>query len=237
MPKAPNISQPVADHRGLVAAVLTFAAGMVDAFGYMALSGVFTSNMSGNSVLIGVHAMQGATGTAWLHGYTIAMFVLGLLAGGAAVEMARRRRVRRLLGVVMGIEALMLAGLLLVLGVLEDGGLALPIMLAAAAMGLQNTVLRMAGILSAFTTHVSGTITNFAEHAVGWAFADGNEDRRRARRGARIAAVLWCSFVAGAAVAVVLRQDYGPGALVPALVIICAVGLFDLWRPLTPLRD
>ena len=44
--------------------ILTWAAGNVDAIGYLALGCVFTANMTGNTVLLGLHLAQeqGAAG-------------------------------------------------------------------------------------------------------------------------------------------------------------------------------
>jgi uncharacterized membrane protein YoaK (UPF0700 family) len=78
----------------VVAVSLTLAAGFVDAFGFLTLSGVYTANMSGNTVLIGVHALTDRA-NALLHAFTIAMFVVGLVTSGVIIEAGLRRRIRR----------------------------------------------------------------------------------------------------------------------------------------------
>jgi uncharacterized membrane protein YoaK (UPF0700 family) len=46
--------------RAAAAIALTAVAGFVDAFGWLTLDRVFTAQMSGNTVLIAVHAAAGA---------------------------------------------------------------------------------------------------------------------------------------------------------------------------------
>ncbi len=47
---------PLTAHRAAFALALAAVGGFVDVFGYLALSHVFTATMSGNTVLIAVHA-------------------------------------------------------------------------------------------------------------------------------------------------------------------------------------
>jgi uncharacterized membrane protein YoaK (UPF0700 family) len=94
-----------------VAVALTVSAGYVDAFGFLTLGGVYTANMSGNTILVGVYPFAGEDSAA-LHAFTIGMFVLGLIASGVVIEAGRRSGIRRSFALAMAIEALLLAGLL-----------------------------------------------------------------------------------------------------------------------------
>lgn len=244
--------------RPLVAIALTWAAGYVDAFGYLLLGGVYTATMSGNTVLIGVHGIAGDHRTAFLHALTVGAFVLGLVVSGAVIKLGQRRGVRRTLAFAMGLEALCLAGLLLGTGRLLQPGsgaaadpmwqppLYLLVGIAAVAMGIQNTSLRMAGVLTVYTTHVTGALTRFGEDAVEYLFG------RRARAGAlsgaadsgaagperevRLGTVLfssalWGAFLIGAIAAAYATSRIGPLALLPAIAVVLAVGGVDCVAP------
>ncbi|MGH7090814.1 MAG: DUF1275 family protein, partial [Stellaceae bacterium] len=57
-----------------VAVMLTFAAGYVDAVGWLVLNRVFTAQMSGNTVLVAVNAVAGDSAAAARQAFTIGMF-------------------------------------------------------------------------------------------------------------------------------------------------------------------
>jgi uncharacterized membrane protein YoaK (UPF0700 family) len=257
MDAMPSLNRRVRPAAAVAAALcLTFGAGFVDAFGYLKLSHVYTANLSGNTVLIGIRSAGGQPSTALLHAFTIAMFLIGLLVSGVLIELALRHRVRRVLGATMGLETILLTGLAVFSGTLADLGSATAgwhlyalLALAAIAMGAQNTSLRMAGILSVYTTHVTGAVTRFSEHALAWLFAVA--DRRRSRgdesshRGparefgqAMLAGGVWVAFLGGACLASYLAPRWGARALAWPLGIVILVGLIDCACPLARLpRD
>jgi uncharacterized membrane protein YoaK (UPF0700 family) len=236
--------------RAAVALALTTIGGFVDAFGFLALSNVYTANMSGNTVQLAVHAGSGGWGTAGLHAYTVAMFLAGLIVSGIVIELGIRWHVRRLLAAAMAIEGALLVAFALLGSDLLRGGAAasgpegwplyLLIAVAAVAMGIQNTTLRMAGILRVYTTHVTGTITQFSEAMVDWLFARGRrerqsdpgEGRQPPGRRALLMAGLWLGFLAGAVLAAVLRPLWGMAALGLPIAGVATVGLADLLHPL-----
>ncbi len=247
--------QPPSSPRRIVAALgLSVVAGFVDAFSYLTLSNVYTATMSGNTVLIAVHGTAGETPAALLHAFTIGVFVLGLLVSAVAIELGQRCGVRRVFAMALAIEAACLAAFALWgAAFVEGGALGTPrqphwplyalIALTGMAMGIQNTSLRMAGILTIFTTHVTGTLTRFGEQLVncGFALAD-----RRARRGSRndtppsaylgnaaFSGGLWLAFFAGALLSAEMLPRWGIGLVlclpIGALVVVAAA---DLIRPM-----
>src|SRR5262249_46555433 len=80
-------AQSWARFRDLMLLALTWAAGYIDAIGYLALGGVFTANMTGNTVLLGLHVSQ-EQGAAALRALTA-------LGGGGAGAPVRGPVVRR----------------------------------------------------------------------------------------------------------------------------------------------
>jgi uncharacterized membrane protein YoaK (UPF0700 family) len=178
------------------------------------------------------------------------MFVVGLLVSGILIELAMRRRFRRVLGATMALEALLLSGFAAFADTVADfdhgpAGWHLYALLAIAAitMGAQNTSLRMAGILSVYTTHVTGAVTRFSEHAVAWLFALGDRRRpnghdRSHRRPteelgqAALSGAIWAAFLGGAYFASYLAPLWGVVALVWPIGIVLLVGAIDCACPL-----
>jgi uncharacterized membrane protein YoaK (UPF0700 family) len=144
--------------------LFTFAAGSVDAVAYMAAH-VFTANMTGNAVLMGIYVGQGH-GTAGLHSLLalivfIVGVVLGALLAGAAGDRAKTlEAVRREVFAESVILALFAATFLLPLPV--EGRLvsALLIIFSALAMGLQSAAVRRLHLPGIATTYITGTLTN-----------------------------------------------------------------------------
>lgn len=226
-----------------VAVVLTVSAGFVDTFGVLSLGGVYTANMTGNTVLMGVYAFV-KQGSPALHAFAIALFIAGLIAGNVLVEAGAALRVRRRLALPLGLEALLLIGLFAGTHFGEPiagaGRLYALVSLAAAAMGLQNTSLRIAGILTVYTTHLTGTITKFSEYAVAWAFSmrrrgDPSRGKRHAAnaRGALLCAALWLGFACGSLAASWLAPDISALGLLLPLAIVVGVMLVDCASPLS----
>lgn len=233
-----------------VALLLTCLAGYVDAFGWLTLRHVYTAQMSGNTVLVAVRAVGGPAADAALHAFTIAMFLTGLVASGVVIELGRRRGFRRVLAAAMALEivclgAFALAGpALLPAGGTASGGWALYLLVAltAVAMGAQNTSLRISGILSAYTTHVTGALTKFTEDVIDWGFAVADRRRGRLAAGrkppnfaaALFPGALWAAFLAGAIAGAAVLPHWGIAAtLLPPLVAAAAVGALDWLEPLT----
>lgn len=234
---------PLTARRIIVGAALTAVGGFVDCFSYLTLSRVYTATMSGNTVLIAVHGGNGETSAALVHAFTVGTFVLGLLASSIGIELGLRRGVRRVLALALAVEAVCLAafswwGAPLV----ASGGtgtadaphwpLYALIALTAVAMGVQNTSLRMAGILAVFTTHVTGTLTRTGEQLVGYLFARREERRAPMLAQAAFSAGLWLTFFLGALLASELlpRLGIGRSLLAPIAVLLIVIAL-DLRRP------
>jgi uncharacterized membrane protein YoaK (UPF0700 family) len=239
---------PLTARRVCIGSALTAVAGFVDCFGYLALSRVYTAQMSGNTVLIAVHAGKGETASALIHAYTLGVFLAGLLLSSIAIEAGLRRGLRRVLALALAIEVLCLAALALwgapllaarAVGTAEAPHWPLLVMLALAAiaMGTQNTSLRMAGILTIFTTHVTGTLTRLGELLANALFA-----RRRGEAGALLVQAgfsfgLWLAFFLGAIAASELLPVLGDArVLAPPIAVLLLVIAADLLQPFAEAR-
>ena len=229
--------------------VLASVGGFVDAVGFLTLFHLFTAHMSGNSVWFGSAIGLGEWRLGFHHLFPIPLFVLGIIAGTAAVEVARRRRLRTPFAPVLIVEALLLAAFMgLGAAFVVDGSLRTEAVWAfyalaaipAVAMGLQNATLRQIAGQTVHTTYVTGVLQSLGEDVVRFAFwlrephARGGGHGRPLRaalahpalRGAAVAALLWLAYVAGAVGGGFASRRWGLLAL--ALPVTVLVGLIAL---------
>jgi uncharacterized membrane protein YoaK (UPF0700 family) len=196
---------------------LTFSTGIVDAVGYLGLDRVFTGNMTGNVVILGM-ALVGADDLPVL-GPVLAL--VGFLAGAAVGGRVLRRAAAAWTGLTTVLFAgvgLVMAALAVVLFVAEDR-LAEPLALTittllGAAMGAQAATARFIAVKDVTTVVVTSTITGLAADSVLGSGKGGGSGRRTA------AVVL---ILAGAAVgAALLEWHLGAGLLLAAAIVLLA---------------
>jgi uncharacterized membrane protein YoaK (UPF0700 family) len=258
MQKSSAFAQGDQRHRPRIEAViLTAVAGAVDAIGYLFLAHVFVANMSGNSVALGLYAAKLDWAQCWHRGFPILMFITGLLVGGTLAETARCRDSAHALTIVLIAEAILLAGFsflaIVIFGGRTDGALPprqsgttdLLVALSALAMGVQNVALRAAGVLSVYTTHVTGTLTQLADKTVKYAqwrwrshrndqspescrHADTPADHSSARELLFLSS-LWTVYVAGALAGAAGLMHWGIAVSLAPLVVISAMILLRIF--------
>ncbi|HKV44009.1 MAG TPA: YoaK family protein [bacterium] len=229
---------PVIPRRRLVL-LLGGSAGYLDAISYLAL-GIFTANMTGNTVLLGIAIGQ----ERWL-GMVRALLAIAAFVGGAAGG-ALLLRGRRRLGSVFGVEgACLLLGLAVWVplrhpqpGSIIPVPTALPLIaLLSAAMGAQSAAVRRVGEQRISTTYVTGTLTSLAVDTVTEILA------RRARRSRPAADApppskgtlslltgIWAAYVAGALVGGFSQQRWGFWSVVLPVVVLAGMAAWDLSR-------
>jgi uncharacterized membrane protein YoaK (UPF0700 family) len=142
--------------------LLSIVAGSADAAGFLGLGHVFTSNMTGNVVLLGV-----ALGQGHLDDVLRSIFVLIVFALGVAFGVWHGRAVSdgdwpRLAARLLGLEKILL--LLFAIGwlvpLMHDGYFSYGLLATLAfAMGLQSAALSRLGAPGVGTTAITGTIT------------------------------------------------------------------------------
>ena len=211
-------------HLGLMLA-LTFSTGVIDAVGYLGLDKVFTGNMTGNVVILGM-ALAGADGLP-IVGPVIALvlFMCGAAVSGRTLK-GRPAGWSHLNTSLFGfVGVILLASALVALLVLErpewlnllvTGALGL-------AMGMQAGAARHIGVADVTTVVVTSTIVGLAFDSV----FGGGGNKNWARR--LLAIVL---IGTGAAVGALLLQVHlGLGMLLAAVITIGAAVLGHLGRP------
>ena len=173
---------------------LTFSTGVVDAVGYLGLDRVFTGNMTGNVVILGMALVGGDDLPVVGPLVALAGFFLGAVIGGRALIGGSGAWNRRTTGVFAAI-AVVLLGVCVVLLVDErpPRPLALAVTgLIGCAMGLQAAAARRIGVKDVTTVVVTSTITGLAADSR-LAGGPGHQDWRR-RTGAVVLILLGAAF-------------------------------------------
>ncbi|HWD58302.1 MAG TPA: YoaK family protein [Stellaceae bacterium] len=260
-PRAARIARPSALTKAGVAVALTLVAGYVDAIGWLTLDRVFIAQVSGNIMLLAVHLVANESGHVSLQADAIVAFFLGLVMTGSVIEIGMRRRWRRIFIAALVVEICLLVvfaltgGALLPAGSQERESADWPtyalIAVAGFAMGAQNTSLRMAGILSVWTTHMTGTLSGLSEELIVCVFALFQPRNQRKARGGFAAgslqqkhptafknigqsAALLAAFFGGAVAGAAALKGAGVAiAMIAPLAVLVAVGVLDWLVPLT----
>ena len=236
-----------------VALSLTVVGGFVDAVGYIALFEVFTSNMSGNSVHVGMYLGQHDWMNLLRPLCAIVSYVVGMALTRIAVGIAGRVGMRRIASFTLAVEALLLALFAhatpaMHLGQIVDqqspAYFAL-VALLAFAMGVQTATLTHIGALTIYTTFVTGTLTKMTEsftRVLFWAYdhlrqlgmshivrhAVGQPDVREGT----MLATAWTCYVLGAAIGTALKMRWELRALYLPVAVLLTFILLDQIRPI-----
>jgi uncharacterized membrane protein YoaK (UPF0700 family) len=213
-----RLSAVPADRLNLVLMLLlTFGTGIVDAVGYLGLDRVFTGNMTGNVVILGM-ALVGADGLPVV-GPLLALvgFMAGAATGGRVLKRAQPgwSVATTLLFGVVGLTMLALAGVLLVVEQNPPHAVALAVTtLLGGVMGVQAATARFLAVKDVTTVVVTSTLTGLAADSVLGSGRGGGGARRAA------AVVL---ILAGAGVgAALVTWHVAAGLLLAAVVVLTA---------------
>lgn len=237
----------------LVSLSLTGVGGFVDAVGYIALFQIFTANMSGNSVHIGMYLGK----QSWLElarpMCAVVSYVVGMILTRITVEIAGRRDIRRIASVTFAVEAVLLlvfahARPAMHLGQIVDRqspGYFTLVAVLAFAMGVQTATLTHIGALTIYTTFVTGTLTKLSEsltRVLFWGYDQLRQtsmsdivrvaaQQKDVREGLMLAGT-WTCYVVGAAFGTVSKQRWELRALYIPVVVLVGFILLDRLRPI-----
>jgi uncharacterized membrane protein YoaK (UPF0700 family) len=240
----------------VVASLMSWTGGFIDLVGFVALSGLYTAHMSGNTVAMARHIVRLQWMAALRHGWPIAMFVFGLLLGAVIYDAERRRSVKPIFSSTLGLEALLVATFIGVAAANDfrtdipaqpEPKFLLMAALLAIAMGLQNVSVRRVGGINVYTTFVTGSLVKFAEALSDYLF--WFRDRTRYRFAGRLARVikvsprqqslqhaaltilLWITYLIGAICSAYATMNWQLlGMFAPLAVLIGIVG-YGVYRP------
>lgn len=222
------VPERVATHsrkvREALLVAMAAASGCVDAISYFALGRVFTSNMTGNVVLLGLAVGQGEGIRALRSAVAFAGFALGALIGAFVAGHAERGRASPVglwparVTMALGIELVMLAGFLAgweVTGRHPAGAVGYVLVVVnAVAMGVQSAAVHRLRVPGVTTTYVTGTLTGLMSELL----PPYRPSEGRLRRAGVIAAVF-----AGAAVGAILLIRTAWAAPVVPVALLAAV--------------
>lgn len=255
-PAARSNRAEFASDRNTMVVVLTWAAGGVDALSYLGLGHVFTANMTGNAVLLGLSIGQGQGMAALRSMIALAGFVIGIAAAAIIMERSSQqgewpRAVTWAIAVEWVILIVFTAGWHMALP--KGGPLYFLILLSAVAMGIQSAAMRQLKVPGIATTYITGTLTAMVADFVGWLHVSRASPLEvdptgqtamlavpggRKFRGARLQAVVIVVYVAAALVSAFLQSRHSvlvtwSPLVAVGLVVISAVARHRrerLWR-------
>jgi uncharacterized membrane protein YoaK (UPF0700 family) len=216
--------------RNTLLLLLTAAAGSTDAIAYLGLGRVFTANMTGNLVLLGVAIGQGQLSSSIRSSIAFVAFAVGFLVG---IRMTADQQtsiwphsVTRAMFVELGLLAALTAEW--EIAGHQPGALALDILVALSAggMGMQSAATRRLAVAGESTTFVTGMLTGLIAELAGV-----SSDRSHRTLWA---ATLAC-LVIGAAGGVVVFMGWRPGAPLVSVLLVGIVTAAAIW--LTRARD
>lgn len=249
---SPQLSTP---DKILAALLLTAIGGFVDAIGWISLSEVFTANMSGNSIHVGMELGMLNLWALRRFGCAIVAFVSGLILTRVTVEAASRAGVKRIASATLAIEALLLLAFARATPEMhagqisnQDSWLYFGLIAALAfAMGIQTGTMTHLGPLTVYTTFVTGCLTKFSEsfaHTLFWIYDNVKrgvslfETLLRLRTSVDANATLlllsvWICYVIGAALGTAMKHQWELKALYFPAGFLIALILVDRLRPLS----
>ena len=216
---------PANTHLGLMLA-LTFTTGIVDAVGYLGLDRVFTGNMTGNVVILGM-ALIGGTGLPVLGPVlALAAFMVGAAVGGRVLRSDAHAWTPRHTWLFAGV-GLAVLGAAVPAVLVGAPGRTLQFAITAAlglAMGCQAATARHIAVKDVTTVVVTSTITGLASDSV---LGKGQGQPWRRRAGA--IALIGLGALTGAAL---LKVHIGWALLLAGAIIVAVATLGHVARPL-----
>jgi len=234
---------------GRVVLVLAFAAGFVDAVGYIVLFQIFAAHMSGNTVAMCVQFSRHDWAELLRRGFPVPMFLLGTGLGAFLNLALPRLGLRWTFSFIFALEVVLLLSFILLGqsasiaggGRLEfNGKYYVLLALLPIAMGLQNATIRRIGGDTVHTTYVSGLLTSLTFEIVGYFFRNYDQGRGQFTPSSvdqssfsRIAflSCVYTAFLAGALLGGFAETLWALVSLLIPVCCLCIVIFFDLLRP------
>ncbi len=196
----------------ILAALLAALAGMVDAIGYLHLSGLFVSFMSGNSTQLAVSLGQGQLAEAGRIAELVLFFVLGAAGGQMLADVTGNRHMAWVLVSVAFLLAL-------------SGVLAMAPEPMTFAMGALNAAMDRAGHVRVSVTFVTGSLVRFGQGL-------GNFLIRKSTGWDWLAqASPWVGLIAGAVIGAFAYTQLGEAVIWIAVVFAWLLAAVSLLMP------
>lgn len=149
--------------------LMASVAGSIDVMSYYRLEHVFTANMTGNTILLGLSIGQGKLASSMHSLAALAGFFTGAFVGALIME-NKKKGWSYYITLSVGLELFIIFILALIWfeesTPLQNSILYVSILLSAIAMGIQSATIRHLNIPGVVTTFITGTITSIGMSAV-----------------------------------------------------------------------
>jgi len=153
-----------AANRDFMIVLLAWAAGSVDAISYLALGHVFTANMTGNTLLLGMNAGQGHGVEALRSAAALLGYLFGVAIGALLARKDKRKTWSSGVTATLALETVVLGAFGLAWYFTGAAQQSDPwytlIAVCGVTMGLQSVAVRQLGIPGIVTTYITGTLTS-----------------------------------------------------------------------------
>lgn len=211
---------------------MSVAAGCLDAISFVGFGGVFTANMTGNTVLLGI-ALASMLGhvSSKLGVAPPGIAILAFVAGAVATAPILRRGFdASRAGTIVAVESAIVA----LAGILFAFWHAPPVIplciaLLSFTMGAQSVAVAKAGLPGITSTYVTGTMITGIMRAIA---ARNDEQHDRHRREAANDGIAWIAYLAGAVIGTTLLLTLRQYALLVTAVLFAAHAVWVTIRSL-----
>ena len=152
--------------------LLACVAGSTDIISYYRLGHVFTANMTGNVILLGISIGQGELSTSLYRVASFAGFFAGVFIGSLIVENKNKKKKWPYFVMVAMLAESAIIATLAIIWLAHDGQplknsiLYIAILLSAISMGIQSAAIWHLDIPGVVTTFITGNITSIGMSAV-----------------------------------------------------------------------
>jgi len=206
----------------LILALLAFASSITDVLGFLALSNVFTSGMTGNTALLGLAVGQGQIFTASHSATALAGFIFGVAFGAFLSGMARHPAG---LANLLIVESVCLATFCAIWFAFDhpagSTAIYLLIALSATGMGIQTVAARRINVPGIPTVVFTTTLTNIVMAATDAIARHAPFSRDTKRQIGIFSIYLGGAMLAGA----LASRSLGALALLPLVAVTAALGV------------
>jgi len=196
----------------LHATALVIVAGIADAVGYLTMGGVFTANMTGNTVLAGIAAAQHDWARTWPHIAPLFCFFAGAMVSRLLLRLTHRSAPGLLIE----------AGLLVLVDFLPIGPEA-KVLVVAFAMGIQASAVTHFAGSAISTVVVTSTLARAADSALDRLWPGEEHPAVPGVPNFRLLALTWSGYLIGAIVGACLVPLVAWPLLVPAAILLLVV--------------
>lgn len=221
----------ITGQRRITVLLFTWAAGSVDAITY--LSGhVFTANMTGNAVLLGITAGQGKSADVVRSVIALLSFTVGIVIGAILVGEGGKPKRWTLIRRAVLVETVFLIFFTAVCWWPSQNRvvIALMVFISGLAMGLQSATVKRLNLPGIATTYITGTITNLFSGLVHhhWGTGDlaSDKDPQAAKSTLRLQGAVFLTYTLAAVASGALYQRW---PVIVALLPLAATGSVTIY--------